>query len=303
MLDLLDSGDHAIAMKDLYGGTTRLFEQVLKRSSGLEFSYINMSNEAHFQDALTPRSRMIWIESPTNPMMNLVDFDMIVNFAKKNGLLTVVDNTFASPWVQRPLEFDIDVVLHSATKYLNGHSDVIGGAVVVGDNPDLADRIRFLQNAVGSVASPFDSYLVQRGLKTLSVRMERHNQNAQVIAEWLTAHKTVQTVHYPGLPSHPQFEICQTQMSGRGGGMLSVTFDLDLEQTKRVLENCRVFALAESLGGVESLIEHPAIMTHASIPAEIREQIGVTDGLVRLSVGIEDVSDLINDLEHALSTV
>lgn len=302
ILELLDQGDHVLSLVDLYGGTVRLFEHVRRRSAGLDFSYGELTTVESLDEAILPNTRMIWIESPTNPMLNLVDFKLIADFARAKGILTVVDNTFASPWVQRPLEFGIDIVMHSATKYLNGHSDVIGGVAVVGDNTDLSDRLGFLHNAVGGIAGPFDSYLAMRGLKTLDVRMERHCHNALKIAHWLEGHSAVKSVYYPALASHPQNDLCLSQMGGVGGGMVTIDLEGDLTKAKRFLESCRLFALAESLGGVESLIEHPAIMTHASLSSEQRASAGITDGLIRLSIGIEDSDDLIADLDHALKT-
>ncbi len=299
VIDLLDAGDRVLALRDLYGGTTRLFEQVRKRTAGLVFDYADFGEAGALDAAIHPDTRLIWLETPSNPMLNLVDLAAVASVARSRGILTAVDNTFATPWAQRPLELGIDIVVHSATKYLNGHSDVIGGAVVVGDD-ELAERLGFLQNATGGIAGPFDSFLVLRGLKTLSVRMERHCANALKIARWLEDRPEFGRVLYPGLSSHPGHEICRTQMNGRGGGMVTAILDRDLAGTVRFLERCRVFTLAESLGGVESLIEHPAIMTHASVPKEIREEVGIADGLVRLSVGIEDADDLIADLRMAL---
>jgi cystathionine gamma-lyase len=242
---------------------------------------------------------MVWVETPTNPLLRLADLEAIAALCKRRGLIAAADNTFASPYIQRPLEFGFDAVMHSTTKYIGGHSDVVGGALVVGDNAEFRDRITFLQNAIGSVASPFDSFLTLRGMKTLALRMQRHCENGQAIAEWLEARKDVARVVYPGLKSHPQHDLAKRQMSGFGG-MITVVLDRDLAGTKRVLERTELFTLAESLGGVESLIEHPAIMTHASIPAATRERIGIVDGLIRLSVGVENVDDLIADLERAL---
>lgn len=299
VVDLLDAGDRVLALRDLYGGTTRLFEQVRKRTAGLVFDYADFGDAGALDGAIHPDTRLIWLETPSNPMLNLVDLAAVASVARSRGILTAVDNTFATPWAQRPLELGIDIVVHSATKYLNGHSDVIGGAVVVGDD-ELAERLGFLQNATGGIAGPFDSFLVLRGLKTLSVRMERHCANALKIARWLEDRPEFSRVLYPGLSSHPGHEICRTQMNGRGGGMVTAILDRDLAGTVRFLERCRVFTLAESLGGVESLIEHPAIMTHASVPKAVREEVGIADGLVRLSVGIEDADDLIADLRTAL---
>ncbi len=300
VLDLLDSGAHMLAMDDLYGGTYRLFERVRKRSAGLSFSFVDFSDLGAVEAAIRPKTRMIWIESPTNPLLRLVDLEAVGVLAKRHGLITVADNTFASPWVQRPLEHGFDMVMHSATKYLNGHSDIVGGIVVVGDRPELRERMTFLQNSVGAVAGPFDSFLVLRGLKTLSLRMERHCRNAAAIAAWLEAHPKVERVHYPGLASHPQHALAKRQMHGFGG-MVTAILKGTLADSRRFLERCQIFALAESLGGVESLIEHPAIMTHASLPPDKRSALGIGDGLVRLSVGVEDEADLIADLAQALA--
>ena len=298
ILELLDSGDHVIASDDIYGGSFRLFDKVRKRSSNLQFDFVDMSDIKAIEKAIRPNTRMLWVETPTNPLLRLADLSAIAALAKKHKLLSVADNTFASPYVQRPLEFGFDVVMHSTTKYLNGHSDIIGGCVVV-NNEDLGERLAFLQNAIGAIAGPFDSFLALRGLKTLALRMERHCQNALMVARWLEKHAKVAQVIYPGLESHPQHALAKKQMSAFGG---IVTFVVkgDLSATKRVLERTRLFTLAESLGGVESLIEHPAIMTHASIPAEKRDEIGISNALVRLSVGIEDAGDLIADLAQAL---
>jgi cystathionine gamma-lyase len=300
VLELLDSGDHVIASDDLYGGTFRLFERVRKRSAGLEFSFIDMSGPDSILAAITPRTRMIWVETPSNPLLKLIDLRRVVEIARQRGLLTVSDNTFATPYLQRPIELGFDIVVHSATKYLNGHSDIIGGVVVVGDNAELADRLAFLHNAVGSIAGPFDSFLALRGLKTLHLRMERHCSNARRIAKWLEAHPAVRRVIYPGLPVHPQHELARSQMSDFGG-MITATLHGNLDTTRVFLEHCRLFALAESLGGVESLIEHPAIMTHASVPPGQRAALGIDDTLVRLSVGVEDADDLIGDLSAAFT--
>lgn len=299
VLELLDSGSHLLCMDDIYGGTYRLFENVRRRSAGLEFSFVDMADLQAVEAAIHPNTRMIWVESPSNPLLKLVDLPQLAAIAKRHGVLTVADNTFASPWIQRPLELGFDLVMHSATKYLNGHSDMVGGVVVVGDNADLAERLAYLHNAVGGIAGPFDSFLVLRGLKTLALRMERHCANAQQIAEWLAAHPRIEKVYYPGLSSHPQHELAKRQMRAFGG-MVTAILRGGLEPARRFLESCRIFALAESLGGVESLIEHPGIMTHASIPAEKRAELGIDDGLVRLSVGIEDVDDLLADLAQAL---
>jgi cystathionine gamma-lyase len=300
LLEAFDAGDHIIASEDLYGGSFRLFDKVRRRSSGLEFSFVDLADVSAIEAAITPRTRMVWVETPTNPLLRLADLEAIAALCKRRGLIAAADNTFASPYVQRPLEFGFDAVMHSTTKYIGGHSDVVGGALVVGENAELRDQITFLQNAIGSVASPFDSFLTLRGMKTLALRMQRHCENGQAIAEWLEARSDVAKVIYPGLPSHPQHDLAKRQMSGFGG-MITAVLDRDLEGTKRMLERTELFTLAESLGGVESLIEHPAIMTHASIPAETRERIGISDGLIRLSVGVENVDDLIADLERALT--
>ncbi len=300
VLDLLDSGDHVLASDDLYGGTYRLFERVRRRSAGLDFSFVDLSDPAALESAVKPRTRLIWIETPSNPLLKLIDLQAVARCARSRGILTVADNTFASPFLQRPLEHGFDLVLHSATKYLNGHSDMVGGVVVIGQNRDLAERLAFLQNAVGAIGGPFDSFLALRGLKTLHLRMERHCDNAAAIARWLEHHPAVFRVLYPGLESHPQHALAASQMSGFGGMVTAILYG-DLASTRRFLENCRLFALAESLGGVESLIEHPAIMTHASLPAEWRRAAGIADTLVRLSVGVEDVEDLKEDLATAFS--
>lgn len=300
VLDLLPHGSHIIACDDLYGGTYRLFERVRKVSAGLEVTYVDLSDsrtvKATLEKAKRANTRMVWVETPTNPLLKIIDLEQVASFAQGAGLISVCDNTFASPFIQRPLELGFSLVLHSATKYLNGHSDVVGGLVVVGDSKELQDKLRFLQNAVGSVPSPFDCFLILRGIKTLGIRMERHSANATAIAEYLQGHPQVERVLYPGLRSHPQFEVAARQMK-LGGGMITMILKGGLEASKRFLENVRVFSLAESLGGVESLIEHPALMTHLSIPKEVRERVGIVDGLVRLSVGIEDSDDLIADLD------
>lgn len=299
ILDLLPVNSHVIACDDLYGGSYRLFERVRKLTTGLSVSYIDMSDPANVERAIKPETKMIWIETPTNPLLKLADLAALAAIAKKHSLISVVDNTFATPWVQRPLSFGIDIVMHSATKYLGGHSDIIAGAVVVGENQELSDKLKFIQNATGGILGPFDSYLALRGLKTLDVRMERHCQSAARIAVWLQKHPKVSRVYYPGLSTHPQQALAQKQMRAFGG-MVTAVLNEDLESTKRMLSACKVFTLAESLGGVESLINHPAIMTHASIPKDQREKVGITDGLIRLSVGIESTDDLIADLEQAL---
>lgn len=299
ILELLDSGAHVIATDDLYGGSFRLFDQVRKRSAALQFSFVDMSDVSAIEAAIRPNTRMIWIETPTNPLLRLADLAAIAALARKRRLMAVADNTFASPYVQRPLESGIDIVMHSTTKYLNGHSDIIGGCVVV-NTDELGEKLKFLQNAIGSIAGPFDSFLALRGLKTLALRMERHCSNAMAVARWLEKNPKVARVIYPGLESHPQHKLAKKQMSAFGG-IVTFVVDGDLAATRRVLERTRLFTLAESLGGVESLIEHPAIMTHASIPSDKRDQIGISDSLVRLSVGIEDPDDLIADLDMALS--
>jgi cystathionine gamma-lyase len=299
VLDLLDSGSHVIAMNDLYGGSYRLFERVRRRSAGLDFTFLDLNDMAALKAARKPNTRMIWAETPTNPMLTLVDLAKVGAFARKHGLLFVVDNTFCSPILQRPLEYGADMVLHSATKYLNGHSDMVGGVVVVGENKALAEQMAFLHNSVGAIGGPFDSFLALRGLKTLHLRMRAHCAGAQEIARWLEKHPAVERVIYPGLKSHPQYALAKKQMDGPGG-IISVEVKGGLRKARRVLERCELFALAESLGGVESLIEHPGIMTHASIPTANRKKLGISDGLIRLSVGVEDVRDLRDELADAL---
>ncbi len=299
VLDLLPSGARVVAMDDLYGGTYRLFQQVRRESAGLRFDFVDLADAGAWQAALDDDTAMVWIESPSNPLLKLADIAAIAVAAKKRGILTVVDNTFATPFNQRPLDLGADLVLHSVTKYLNGHSDMVGGVVVVGDDPDLRDRLAFLQNSVGAVQGPFDSFLALRGVKTLALRMQRHNESARHIAHWLEAHPMIERVIYPGLESHPQHELAARQMDG-SGGMITLYLRGGLEDARRFLERVRVFALAESLGGVESLIEHPAIMTHASVPADKRRALGIGDTMVRLSVGVEDVGDLVADLAGAL---
>jgi cystathionine gamma-lyase len=298
-LELLDAGAHVIASEDLYGGTFRLFQRVRHRTMGLEVDFVDLSDLAAVEAAIGPSTRMIWVETPTNPTLRLADLEGLAGLARRRGLISVADNTFASPYVQRPLEHGFDVVIHSTTKYLNGHSDMVGGCAVTA-NPDLAEQLRFLQNATGGISGPFDSFLALRGLKTLALRMERHCASALAIARRLEAHPQVRRVIYPGLESHPQHALARRQMQGGYGGMIAVELDRDLDGTRRVLERTRLFALAESLGGVESLIEHPAIMTHATIPPDQRARLGISDSLVRISVGIEDPDDLIADLEQAM---
>ena len=303
VLELLDTGDHIISMDDLYGGTYRLFENVRKRSSGLEFSYSNLSSLEGLESLLKPNSRMIWVESPSNPLLKIVDLEKVSAFAKKHNLISVCDNTFCSSYVQKPLNLGFDVVLHSATKYLNGHSDVIGGLVVSSqEREDLAEQLAFLSNSIGSIMSPFDSFLVLRSLKTLAVRMEKHCENAFEIARFLEEHEAIEKIYYPGLSNHPNHEIAKKQMNGFGG-MITIVLKGGLKTATTFLERTKIFALAESLGGVESLIEHPALMTHASVPTEVRKDLGIEDGLVRLSVGIESLEDLLDDLNQALSGV
>ena len=301
-LELLDAGSHIVSGNDIYGGTFRLFERVRRRSAGHEFSFVDLTDIGAIEAALRPETRMVWIETPSNPLLRLADLEAIARLCRSRGILCVADNTFASPRIQRPRELGFDVVVHSTTKYLNGHSDVIGGIAVVGDNPELAERLGFLQNAVGAIAGPFDAFLTLRGVKTLALRMERHCANALELAQWLERQPQVARVHYPGLPSHPQHELAKRQMNGFGG-MISMDLATDLAGSKRFLENVRIFALAESLGGVESLIEHPAIMTHATIPPATRAELGIGDALVRLSVGVEDVEDLRADLAQALAKI
>jgi cystathionine gamma-lyase len=305
-LELLDSGDHVVAMDDLYGGSYRLMSRVRERSSGLKVTYVDMSDARNVEKAITPRTKLIWVETPTNPTMKLVDLAAVAAIARPRNIITVCDNTFATPILQRPLEFGFDIVHHSATKYLGGHSDALGGLLVT-NRADLAEKLRFMQNAIGSVLGPFDSYMVLRGIKTLAIRIRQHSANATRIAPWLAQHPKVQRVVYPGLPSHPQHVLAQKQMRQCGtptfGGMMTIFLKGGLAESRRFLENVRLFALAESLGGVEALIEHPAIMTHASVPPENRAKLGISDNLVRLSVGIEDCDDLIADLEYALGKI
>jgi cystathionine gamma-lyase len=299
VIDTLDVGDHVIAMDDLYGGTYRLFDKVKTRTSNLSFSFVDMGNIDNVAAAIKPNTRMIWLETPSNPMLKLADLQKIAALAKRHGIITIADNTFATPWIQRPLELGFDIVVHSATKYLNGHSDVVNGVVVVGDNLPLIEKMAFLQNSCGAIAAPFDSFLVLRSLKTLSLRMQKHCENAHALASWLEPHPRIHKVIYPGLASHPQHALAKKQMHDFGG-MISMVVKGGIDGATRFLSRCELFTLAESLGGVESLIEHPAIMTHASIPAETRKKLGIEDGFIRLSVGIEHIDDLIADLEHAL---
>lgn len=301
LLDLLDSGHHVVAMDDIYGGSYRLFEGVRARSAGLRFSFVDLTDVASFEQAIRPETRMVWIETPTNPMLKVVDIARIADVARARGLLVVVDNTFASPILQRPLELGAHMVVHSATKYLNGHSDMVGGVAVVGDDADLAERMAYLQNSVGAVQGPFDSFLALRGLKTLHLRMRAHCENAQSLAEFLVGHGAVDDVIYPGLASHPQHALAGRQMAGFGG-IISIRLRGGADAARAFCERTRLFTLAESLGGVESLVNHPAVMTHASVPPERRASLGIDDALVRLSVGIESMDDLRADLEYALRT-
>ncbi len=298
MLELFPAGSHIIAMDDVYGGTFRLFERVRRDSANLDFTYVDLTDPARFEAAITPQTKLVWLETPTNPLLKIVDIEAIAKIAKKHGVTVGCDNTFASPYCQRPLDQGADIVMHSATKYLGGHSDVIGGVLVVNDR-ELGDRIAFLQNSVGGIQGPFDSFLALRGLKTLALRLERSSSNAIALAEWLEAHPAIARVTYPGLKSHPGHAIAKRQMDAFGG-MVTIFLRGGLDAAKTMLERVELFTLAESLGGVESLIEHPGIMTHASIPPERRKEMGLDDSLVRLSIGVEDVGDLRSDLNQAL---
>ncbi len=300
MLDMLDTGSHVVCMDDVYGGTYRLFERVRRGSAGLDFSFVDLADQAALEASIKPNTKMIWCETPTNPMLKIVDLEKLGAFAKKRGIMLVVDNTFASPILQRPLEFGATFVMHSATKYLNGHSDIVGGMLVVGDNLEAQERMTFLQNAVGGVQGPFDSFLALRGLKTLHLRMQAHCQNAGELAAWLDTHTAIEKVIYPGLKSHPDHALAKRQMNGFGG-MISIYLKGGFSGAKRFMERTKLFACAESLGGVESLANHPALMTHASVPAENRARLGIHDNLVRLSVGVEDLVDLRDELADALS--
>ncbi|SDG60696.1 cystathionine gamma-synthase [Pseudomonas abietaniphila] len=302
VLELLDAGSHIVSGDDLYGGTFRLFDKVRQRSAGHRFSFVDMTDLSAVEAAIQDDTRMLWVETPSNPLLRLSDLAAIARLCRDRDIICVADNTFASPWIQHPLALGFDIVVHSTTKYLNGHSDVIGGIAVVGQNPELAERLGFLQNSVGAIAGPFDAFLTLRGVKTLALRMERHCSNALELAQWLERQPQVAAVYYPGLPTHPQHALACRQMRGFGG-MISLDLKTDLAGTRRFLEQVQIFALAESLGGVESLIEHPAIMTHASIPADNRAKLGIGDSLVRLSVGIEEVEDLRADLAQALSSI
>ena len=300
ILELLDSGSHVVVMDDVYGGTYRLFERVRRRSAGLDFSFIDLNDHDALAAAIKPNTKMIWAETPTNPMLKVVDLAKLGAFAKQHGLILVVDNTFCSPILQRPLEYGASIVMHSATKYLNGHSDMVGGVAIVGDNVGIAEQMTFLQNAIGGIQGPFDSFLALRGLKTLHLRMRAHCANAMELAQWLDMHSAIEKVIYPGLPSHPQHELAKRQMDGFGG-LISIYVHGGLPAARRMMERCKLFGLAESLGGVESLINHPAIMTHASVPPDRRAALGIDDNLVRLSVGVEDVADLRAELDAALT--
>jgi cystathionine gamma-lyase len=300
VIELLDSGSHIVAMHDLYGGSYRLLENVRKRSAGHDVSFVDLTKPSELEAAIRPNTRLVWVETPTNPLLKLVDLTAIAGITRRLGLLSVCDNTFATPFIQRPLEHGFDIVVHSTTKYLNGHSDAIGGAAVVRADESLQERLGYLQNALGSVSGPFDSFLTLRGIKTLALRMQRHCSNAQTIAEFLEGHARVERVFYPGLASHPQHALARRQMVGGFGGIVTAVLRGTLDDTRRVLERCELFSLAESLGGVESLIEHPGLMTHASLPAAMRASLGISDGLIRLSVGVEDVNDLTADLRQAL---
>lgn len=303
VLEILNHGEHVVAMDDLYGGTFRLFDKVRRYSAGLDFSFVDMTNPDNIRNAIKPNTRMLWVETPTNPLLKLVDLRIAADIAKQHNLLLVADNTFATPMLQQPIYYGCDIVVHSATKYINGHSDVVNGVVVVSDKPGLAEKMAFLQNSIGAVAGPFDSFLALRGVKTLALRMRQHCESALHLAQWLQQHPKIEHVIYPGLTSHPQHELAKVQMGGNYGGMISAVIKGGQPAATRFLEHCHLFTLAESLGGVESLIEHPAIMTHASVPPDKRAALGISDGLVRLSVGIEDVEDLKDDLAQALAAI
>jgi cystathionine gamma-lyase len=294
-----------VASHDLYGGSYRLIERIRKRSAGLAVSFVDLSVPTAFEAAIRPNTRMVWMESPTNPMLNVIDIAAVAALARKRGILSVCDNTFATPFIQRPLDLGVDIVMHSATKYLNGHSDVLSGAVIVRD-PALAEQLKFLQNGLGAISGAFDSFMLLRGLKTLAIRLERHCANGLRIARHLESHPAIQSVRYPGLPSHPQHELARRQMLGGFGGIIAAELKAapgttQLATARRFLERCHLFSLGESLGGVESLIEHPGLMTHSGLPAQMRADLGISDGLVRLSVGIENVDDLIAELDAALA--
>jgi cystathionine gamma-lyase len=301
VLELLDAGSHIIAMHDLYGGSYRILENVRKRSAGHDITFADLTDATELERALRPNTRLLWVETPTNPLLKIVDLSAVAQIAKRHKLLSVCDNTFATPYIQRPLEHGFDIVVHSTTKYLNGHSDAVGGAAVVRQDEELKERLGYLQNALGGISSPFDSFLTLRGIKTLALRMQRHCASALAIAQYLSSHAKIERVFYPGLASHPQHQLAKEQMQGRYGGIVTAVLRGDVDYTRRVLERCKLFSLAESLGGVESLIEQPALMTHASLPAPVRASLGISDSLVRLSVGIEDPEDLIAELGAVLS--
>lgn len=302
VIDLLDAGSHIIANDDLYGGTWRLFANVKNRTNALECSFIDMTKPEIIEQHIRPNTKMIWLETPSNPMLKLADLEAVDRIAKKHGIISVADNTFATPYLQKPINYGFDIVLHSATKYINGHSDVVAGLVVIGDRPDLIEQMGYLQNASGAIAGPFDSFLMLRSLKTLSIRMDRHCKNATILAKWLSKHPMIDTVWYPGLDTHPQHALAQSQMRDFGG-MISCTIKADRTGTSQFLSHCQIFTLAESLGGVESLVNHPAIMTHASVPEAHRKYLGIHDNLVRFSVGIEHIDDLIADVNTALGAI
>ena len=301
VLSLLDSGDEILAMDDLYGGSRRLFENVRKRTSNLKFNFGDLSNNSNLEKLITKNTKMIWVETPTNPMLKIVDLEYIAKVAKKYNIITVADNTFCSPYIQRPIEHGFDIVVHSATKFLNGHSDMVGG-IVVCSLEEQAEKIAYLHNSVGAVQGPFDAFFALRGLKTLSLRMERHCSNAMQIADYLSEKSIINKVYYPGLENHEGYKTAKNQMNGFGG-IVTCVLSGGLDKAKRFLETCQIFQLAESLGGVESLIEHPAIMTHAAVPKNVRKDLGIEDGLIRLSVGVEHIDDLINDLDRAILAV
>jgi cystathionine gamma-lyase len=299
ILDCLEKDSHVVVGDDVYGGTRRLFDQVRRSSAGIEATYVDLSGAETLTTAIRPSTRLIWLETPTNPMLKVVDLERVALIARSKKITTVCDNTFASPWIQRPLEYGFDLVMHSTTKYLNGHSDMVGGIVVVGNNTELCDRLTFLQNAAGAIQGPFDSFLALRGVKTLALRMERQSTSALRLAHWLAQHPRIRRVRYPGLPSHPQHELARRQMR-TFGAMIAVELDGSANDARRFLERCRLFTLAESLGGVESLISLPALMTHAATAPEVRASLGITESLIRISVGIEDAEDLTRDLAVAL---
>ena len=302
ILELLDSGAHVVASDDMYGGTYRLFERVRRRSANLDFTFVDMTDLKNVEQAIKPNTRMIWIETPSNPLLKVIDLEAVAKIAQAHNALSVSDNTFASPWIQRPIEFGFDIVVHSATKYLNGHSDMVGGVAVIGDNQELGDRMAFLQNSVGAIAGPFDSFLALRGLKTLALRMQRHCENAMEIARVFEKEPKLASISYPGLGAHPHHALAKRQMRDFGG-MVTMLLKTDLAGTRRFLENTHLFSLAESLGGVESLINHPTLMTHGAVPPEMRAALGISDSLVRLSVGVEDVNDLLEDLRTAFAAI